>query len=126
MAAPLVLSGSRRRGRRDAAGTVAARAGTPRRNPTTAITCRASNEVVGAWVPIASAEAAVVWADLPASVACPPVICPEDLATDGSESALEQVTRGLASKRISGKVLHVGTPTSVQAGPALHRRPRLF
>jgi hypothetical protein len=33
---------------------------------------------------------------------------------------------GLANDRISGIVLHVGTPLSVEVGSALHRRPDLF
>jgi hypothetical protein len=52
-----------------------------------AITCRAGIEVVEARVPVASAEAAVAWDDLPASVACPAVIGLEDLATDRAEPA---------------------------------------
>jgi hypothetical protein len=91
-----------------------------------AITCCAGIEVVEARVPVASAEAAVAWDDLPASVACPAVICLEDLAADRAEPALEQVMEGLANDRISGIVLHVGTPLSVQVGSALHRRPDLF
>lgn len=50
-------------------------------------TCRAGTEVVEAGVPVASAEAAVAWDDLPASVVCPAVICLEDFATDRAEPA---------------------------------------
>jgi hypothetical protein len=52
-----------------------------------AFACSAGIEVVEARVPVASAEAAVAWDDLPASVVCPAVICLEDLATDRADPA---------------------------------------
>ena len=75
-----------------------------------ATTCRAGDEVVEAWVPVASAEAAVTWDDLPALIAGSAVVRSEDLASDRCEPALEYTSEGLADDRIGGMVLHVGTP----------------
>jgi len=91
-----------------------------------AATCRAANEVVEPRIPVRPAQAAVTREDLPASLASTAIIRPEDLAADQAEPVYQQVAKGLAQDRISGMVLHVGTPLSVQVGSALHRRPDLF
>ena len=53
----------------------------------TAITCTAGHEIVEAWVPVGSAEAAVARDDLPAVIVSSAVVCSEDLVADRADHA---------------------------------------